>query len=332
MSLSVESARVAIVVSSAFAIIGTLAGISAVLLVIMSKTYKFLVFRLILYLSLFNLGFSVVLGLEVLSADVSKPDNETLSIKSGWEGFCSFLGFADVYFNNSRTLMALVMSIYVFLMTVCKIEMKHKQKKLEVVGLVAVIFVSFLFPWIPFVFDGYGLSGVWCWIKDPDNTSNSAGVLGAKVGADIAPQFIMSVTCVVLIGGIIIVFCAGLGWTKGSSLHDEHMTLTKKVLPLLIYPAMYAIVTFFNGANIIFVSIAKYNNIALSITVVSVLQIVQLFLPLSLLLHAKMKSMLSVTCCSKGKTASAVAEGMSLQLPSSSSNVPMQPVKYNYSQ
>ena len=319
MSLSVESAKVAIGVSSTFAILGTLAGISAVMLVIISKTYNFLVFRLILYLSLFNLGFSVVLGLEVLSADVSKPaDNETISIKSGWEGFCSFLGFADVYFNNSRTLMALLMSIYVFMMTVCKIEITAK--KHEVTGLIAVIFVSFLFPWIPFVFDAYGLTGVWCWIKDPPfNTTNSAGVLGAKVGATIAPQFIMSVTCVVLIGGIIIVFCAGLGWTKESSLHDEHMTLTKKVLPLLIYPTMYAIVTIFNGANTIFISIAKYNNIALSITVVCVLQIVQLFLPLSLLLHARMRSMLSVTCCSKGKTA---VEGISLQMPSSGSNIP----------
>ena len=306
------------VVCSAFAILGTLAGISAVLLVIMSKTYHFLVFRLVLYLSLFDLGFSVVLGLEVLPADVSKPDNETLSIKSGWEGFCSFLGFADVYFNNARTLMALVMSLYVFMMTVCKLEMR--QKKHEITGLVSVIFASFLFPWIPFVFDAYGLTGWSCWIKDlPDNTTNWAGILGAKVGADIAPQFVMSVTCIILIGGIIVVFCAGLGWTKESSLHDEHMTLTRKVLPLLIYPTMYAIVTIFNGAHTIFISIVKYNNIALTITVVSLLQIIQLFLPLSLLLHAKMRSQLSVTCCSKGTTA---AEGISVQMLSSRSNIP----------
>ena len=325
MPLSVESAKVAIAVSSAFAILATLSGISSVLLIIISKSYRFLVFRLVLYLSLFNLGFSVVLGLEVLSADVSKPDNETLSIKNGWGGFCSFLGFADVYFNNLRTLMALLVSLYVFLMTVCKLEMKQNKKKPEVVGLVAVIGASFLFPWIPFVFDAYGLTGVWCWIKDPpNNTSNSAGYLGAKVGADIVPQFVMSVACVIMIVSIIIVFCAGLGWTKGSSLHDEHRTLTKKVLPLLIYPAMYAIVTIFNGANAIFISIAKYNNIALSITVVSVLQITQLFLPLSLVLHAKMRSNLSAMCCSTWKPATPVAaEGTSFQLPSSiSSNIP----------
>ena len=210
MPVLVEDAKIPIVVSSVFGALGILSCLTAICFIILSKSYHLYVYRLTLYVALFNLAFAVVLELEVLPVDTNKSDNATVTIREGWNGACIFLGFADEYLNNARTLAVLWTSFYIFMLAVYNIELKRKRH--EVAGVVSILLVSSLLPSIPFAFDLYGISDIWCWIKDSQNTNLSSTTAGIAVqlGIDIVPQLILSFVCVLLIGTVISIYYKGI--------------------------------------------------------------------------------------------------------------------------
>ena len=71
----VEDAKIPIVVSSVFGALGILSCLTAICFIVLSKSYHLYVYRLTLYVALFNLAFAVVLELEVLPVDTKKSVN-----------------------------------------------------------------------------------------------------------------------------------------------------------------------------------------------------------------------------------------------------------------
>ena len=69
MPVLVEDAKIPIVVSSVFGALGILSCLTAICFIVLSKSYHLYVYRLTLYVALFNLAFAVVLELEVLPVD-----------------------------------------------------------------------------------------------------------------------------------------------------------------------------------------------------------------------------------------------------------------------
>ena len=288
MPVLVEDAKIPIVVSSVFGALGILSCLTAICFIVLSKSYHLYVYRLTLYVALFNLAFAVVLELEVLPVDTKKSDNATVvTIREGWNGACIFLGFADEYLNNARTLAVLWTSFYIFMLAVYNIELKRRRH--EVAGVVTILLVSSLLPSIPFAFDLYGISDIWCWIKDSQNTNLSSTTIGIAVqlGIDIVPQLILSFVCVLLIGTVISIYNKGIH--KDGALQHKRWIAIREMLPLLIYPSLYAIVIIADAANNIALIIANYEDIVVSTTVTVLLQVIQVSLPLSLLLHASVR-------------------------------------------
>ena len=287
MPVLVGDAKIPIIVSSAFGALGILSCLTAIFFIVLSKSYHRYVYRLTLYVAGFNLAFAVVLELEVLPVDTNKSDNATVVIREGWSGVCIFLGYADEYFNNARTLAVLWTSFYIFMLAVYNIELKRKRH--EIAGVVTILLVSSLLPSIPFAFDLYGISDIWCWIKDSQNTSESSTTVGLAVqlGIDTIPQLILSVACVFLIGTVISIYHKGI--QKGGALQHKRWMAIREMLPLLIYPSLYAIVIIASTANNIALIIANYEDIIVSTVVTVLLQVTQLSLPLSLLLHASVR-------------------------------------------
>lgn len=268
----------------------------ALVLICVSKSYRYYLNRLILYLTLLSFAHTLVLALEVIPADLGKAENETVSLREGpgWERICTLLGFFDAYFNLARTLSALWVSVYIFMLAIFQVEMK--QRKHEVVGIVVVLFLSGLLPWIPFLFDAYGLANVWCWMKYANpNNSSSVNFIGLQLGIDMLPQFVLSVACACLTLTIVVVFSKGTrAKADADPLLRKRWMLVRETLPLLIYPTLLAVALILNAIDSITLSAVDYDNVILATVTVCVLQLPQLSLPLSLLLHASVRKKLAI--------------------------------------
>ena len=86
-----------IYLNTAFAVIGCLAALSAVLLILLTKAYHQYVHRLQLYLAILCLGFAAAVGLETLP--VSTDVNATVTVREGWGDACVAIGCIVQYFG-----------------------------------------------------------------------------------------------------------------------------------------------------------------------------------------------------------------------------------------
>ena len=291
----VRIGKIAVTACSVVASVSILACLVGLALICGSKSYRYYINRLILYLTLLSFAHTLVLALEVIPADLGKAENETVTLREGpgWEIMCTLFGFFDAYLNLARTLSALWVSVYIFMLAIFQVEMK--QRKHEVVGLVLVLLLSGLLPWIPFLFDAYGLANVWCWMKYASpNNSSSVNFIGLQLGIDMLPQFVISVACVCLTLTIVVVFSKGTRARNADPLQRKRWMLVRETLPLLIYPTLLAVALILNAIDSVTLSAVDYDNVILATVTVCVLQLPQLSLPLSLLLHASVRKKLAI--------------------------------------
>ena len=138
------------------------------------------VFRLVFYLMLLNLFEATILLLEVIPAELQ--DGEVF-IRPNWGGVCSLFGFIDQIISWMGFIAIVWIMLYMLWLTyhLYKIQdgQQHENshapkvsKKVEMIGILTLLITPFVLNWIPFIWDMYGLSGPWCWIK---GTQNSCG-------------------------------------------------------------------------------------------------------------------------------------------------------------
>ena len=136
--------------------------------IVLSKAYKRLVFRLVLYFIMADIFQAITHIIELTPVEHL---NGEVVVKEGAEGLCAFYGFLD----QIALWMCNVAIIWIMLYLLWKVQRIHwginqtKNKisvKTEWVGLFFLLIFPFTFNWIPFIWDMYGISGLWCWIKE----------------------------------------------------------------------------------------------------------------------------------------------------------------------
>ena len=105
-----------IYLNTAFAVIGCLAALSAVLLILLTRAYHQYVHRLQLYLAILSLGFAAAVGFETLP--VSTDVNATVTVREGWGDACVAIGCIAQYFGFSKAFCMLWTCAYVFMVAV----------------------------------------------------------------------------------------------------------------------------------------------------------------------------------------------------------------------
>ena len=153
--------------------LGIAACLLVIVLIISSKSYKHFVFRLVIYFMLADMFQAVT---HILELTPVTHVNGVVVVKDGWDAACAAFGFLDqiaLWMGNMGILW--IMFYLLWLIHQLKklqsgappetVRLYQASLKAELVGIFFLLFFPFTFNWIPFIWDMYGLSGLWCWIK-----------------------------------------------------------------------------------------------------------------------------------------------------------------------
>ena len=272
-----------IYLNTAFAVIGCLAALSAVLLILLTRAYHQYVHRLQLYLAILCLGFAAAVGLETLP--VSTDVNATVTVREGWGDACVAIGCIVQYFAFSLTFCMLWICAYVFTVAVCRMQLRRL--RYEISGLVIVLTLPTLVAWIPLIHGSYGLGRVWCWTPADHDRYTAGFQLGLSKGL----IGLLHTISLILVFTAVIKFCKGLFNTRDELEQTTYRVALKEVLPLTIFPSFISIANLISATKgIVDVATVDPDDANISdMVVLCAIQVFMLSLPLSLLPHRRIR-------------------------------------------
>ena len=211
-------------------------------LILLLKKYRFFVQRLILYLSITALLYSLAAALA--KTDYRSPDDFP-------HGFCTAMGFITQYTQWSLLLSITIITLDI-LIRVCLNRSTHG---LELIYILVIMFLPALFNWLPFLYNMYGPSGAWCWIKTHtlDNQTCSFDDKGVifQFALWYAPLFLILLA--ILVSYAVIMFVLRSYKRKMNIYNNDEVqmlrTMRREVFILMWYPIIYMVINLVPLAN-----------------------------------------------------------------------------------
>ena len=268
-SLSADERRVLVAILSSGGLAGMLSCSVGLALLVFFKMYKQLSERLSLYLLLSGLFMATVIGSTIVGVRLDFAHHHRL---------CQAIGFFVQYSIWTLLLLTTFVSFHL-----SSLVFFYKMfNKLEPFYILFTLVFPLLFSWIPFIHNTYGLAGAWCWIRAFDHEDCSFYIEG------LIEQYVLwyGPLFVVLIGNfastvaVSVVLCyrafrkppiqrAAAKRVVESGKAEKRKTVTfeesmndahneearlykkalKKTLPLLVYPIIFNIFSWFALAN-----------------------------------------------------------------------------------
>ena len=180
-----------------------------------------------------------------------------------------------------------------------------------------------LVAWIPLIHGSYGLGGVWCWIK----ATSDHFIAGFQLGLSNGLTILLHTISLILVFTAVVKFCKGLSITGDELQQTPYRVALKEVLPLTIFPSFSSFASLISATKgIVDVATvgsidAHYSNIS-EMVVLCVLQIFMLSLPLSLLLHPRIRCNVWHLCSRPVQLASNTKSHSELSQQTSETNEP----------
>ena len=271
--------------------------ILAVIFILASKGYKQFVHCLTLYLIVVDLLKTIVSILNVLPVYRS---GTVVAVRSGFEGFCSAVGFLLVVILWMELLVICWIVLYLVMVLVFRYNANAVKVKHEACGLAVVLLLPLLVSWVPFsVKNMYGLSEVICWIKVSENSTCNYDYIGLTFLFVFyhGPVFCVGMATFVALCTTLIVMCRrAMRQDQGVFQQSIHRRGIKEVLSLILYPFIYLLL----GAGLIAIricgaipSVHKMNFKLQWLVYIIIVYILRLFIPFICLLY------LSIACFRK---------------------------------
>ena len=278
---------------------GVLACILAIICILVSKGYKKFVHRLTLYLIVavqFNAAVSI------LQVVLVYYNGAVVATREDLRKLCAAAGFLNELADWLELLVICWIVLYLVMVLVFQYSADAIRRKHEICGLAVILMLPFLFIWVPFVKNMYGLSGGECWIKPSVKSFCEYDGVGLTLMflLSYGPSFLVCLITFVSFGTIAIVMCkrASRHQEQGSSQPSIYQRGLKEVLPLLLYPPIYFLFWMAVIATRIYDVLQKVQGrkFQFSLTLahyVAFLLVALLIIPLVFLLHS------SINCCRK---------------------------------
>ena len=237
--------------------LGILACLVALAVIILSKAYKRLIFRLVLYFILADIFQAIT---HIIELTPIEHVNGEVIVKEGADGLCAFYGFLDqtaLWMCN----VAIIWNVLYNLWTAKELlgaqrgaiinpDNSKTSIKTELVGLFCLLIFPFTFNWIPFIWNMYGISGLWCWIKESRGYCEDYELGLALIFSMYYGPLIIIITFTfvsfMVIGGIL---CKGaqVGIAK-----EKYTRGVKDTVLIAIYPLVYNLICLLPIANRIY--------------------------------------------------------------------------------
>lgn len=225
-------------------LIAILACILTALFIFATKQYRVFVNRLVLYLMIVSSIWSLTIISEIIPV---VHDSATMGIKvrDGWQNACAAVGFLSQVVETAKILMVCWIVFYLLLLVVFKRNASKPTH--EVFGLAIVMLIPLMIDWIPFIWNSYGLSGLWCWIELTNEQCKKVWPgLGLMLAVEYVPVLLVIIFTVISFISITVALCrrahrAEIKW-KWASIYQRGLA---EATALMIYPCIYAIIFIF---------------------------------------------------------------------------------------
>ena len=129
---------------------------------------------------------------------------------------------------------------------------KRYAVRLELVYALAPALIPLLFVWVPFITDDYGPTGLWCWIRRIDEESCELVVSGVIEQYTLwyGPLTVITLINTTVIIITIVTICKKVyHFKKSGETPTGYKNTLKQVLPILAYPIIFQILSWFALAN-----------------------------------------------------------------------------------
>ena len=219
------------VLFSTFAGIAIFFYVTSILVIVKTRTYRLFLHRLTLYLAFSGILLSLTLVLQILPVDLNQ---NTIKVRVGLENLCVFAGFLRQYMVFLQALTVVWICFYIFQLVVR--ERQLKKLKYELIGVVTVVLVPFLFTWEPFITNSYGLRETRCWIIDDDCFDPYDIAFVYQMAINLIPSFSLTILSLILICFALVSVTKK---TIGRNLQRHHWLAIKEILPLTMFPSVY---------------------------------------------------------------------------------------------
>lgn len=223
----------ALVVMGAVGGAATVACVPVVLLVLVLKLYKQLVYRLALYLVLSALTFSAATVLHVAQIPFLQRSNYTFNAH-----LCQAAAFLTTYTLWTKVLFMLCVTVHLFTYSV----FFKNFKKLEAAYVAMSLIVPLLVSAVPLATGSYGPVGEWCWIASRKDNCFASKDLRGYAGM-LALWFVPTSLVLVASNGLTVAMVAVLyrrARSGESPVHKaQQMRLLKHMLPSAVYPLSF---------------------------------------------------------------------------------------------
>ena len=216
---------------------------TAVSLLLLSKTYKQFVYRLILYLQTVTAIHSITKICSIIPV--------LIPIEEGMDWFCTAFAFMAQAWETARLVAICLIVTYILLLSV--FNYNANQTKHEVAGVLLVITVPILIDWLPFVWKRYGRSTMECAIQTNSYCSTDHGTgMGLSLGMEYGPILLTILYTAISAAVIVTVLCRDainheLRWDQST----YHWGL-KETTPLTPYPIIHTVISIIQVALCIY--------------------------------------------------------------------------------
>ena len=258
------------IIICAISFLSVITCIAAVVLLLWQRMYRTFTHRSILYLLLYTIFACGSFTLRLAGAFNNFVTSEA------YTPFCSFSGFLTQYSIFVQLLTQTVLTIHLGCV-ILLVEIRctrplghhylgitsafetgsssHKAKRysqcLELVYALSPLVLPLYFVWVPFIHNNYGSVGVWCWIRrvGDDCEQVLSGVI-EQYTLWYGPLFLLTLvnTCII-IATIVTIICKAYKLQKSGETPTDYRDTLKQVLPILAYPIIFQLLSWFALAH-----------------------------------------------------------------------------------
>ena len=244
--------------------LGILACLIALAVIILSKAYKRHVFRLVLYFLVADIFQAIT---HIVELTPIEHVNGGVIVKEGAEGLCAFYGFLDqiaLWMCNVAIIWIMLYMLWIAnkIQRVQRGASPTKNKipiKIELIGLIFLLFFPLTFNWIPFIWNMYGISGLWCWIKESRSYCEEYGLGTALIfSLYYGPLIIIITFSFVSLMAITSILCKG---AFGSDVaQSAYSRCIKHTILIALYPLVYNLLCLLPIANRVYSAVNGSNG------------------------------------------------------------------------
>ena len=244
--------------------LGILACLIALAMIILSKAYKRHEIRLVIYFLVADIFQAIT---HIVELTPIEHVNGEVVVREGAEGQCALYGFLDqvtLWMCNVAIIWIMLYMLWIAnkLQRVQRGANPTENKvsvKTELIGLGFLLFFPLTFNWIPFIWNMYGISGLWCWIKEfrdycEDYKLGTALIFSLYYG----PLIIIISFSFVSLMAVIRTLCKGA--LSSVVARNAYNRCVKQTILIAIYPLIYNLLCLLPIANRIYSAVNGSNG------------------------------------------------------------------------